>query len=194
VKENSTRKAEREGESMAAEKRAQQAARKAEVQAEQEVEQERLALQKKRLENEVIEPARADRESAELRAKGEAANILENGLAEIEVLKQKGEIWKLAGAHGKDLLLVQMLPSIVEQIVGVAKEIKIDHLAVVDSGNGSGGGLPGLINQLGGLAPSLFESIKATTGVDLAQTLAGSQSGPSEALPELAGSAEQASS
>ena len=87
------RTADLEGEGLAAEKRATQVARKAEVQAEQEVEQERLALQRRQLEIEVIEPARADRDAAELRAKGEAANILENGLAEIEVLKQKNEVW-----------------------------------------------------------------------------------------------------
>lgn len=183
------RKAERQGEAMAAEKRAEQIARKAEVQAEQEVEQERLNLQKKRLENEVIEPARADRDAAELRAKGAAANILENGLAEIEVLKQKSEIWKIAGANGKDLMLIQMLPNIVEQIVGMAKDIKIDHLAVVDSGNG--GGLSGLANQISSLAPSLFESIKATTGVDLAATLIARKDEVQATLPSDGESAQQ---
>ena len=184
------RKAERQGEAMAAEKRAEQIARKAEVQAEQEVEQERLNLQKKRLENEVVEPARADREATELRAKGAAANILENGLAEIEVLKQKSEIWRIAGANGKDLMLIQMLPDIVEQIVGVAKDIKIDHLAVVDSG-GNGGGLSGLANQLSALAPSFFESIKATTGVDLAATLIAPKDEVQAVLPSDGESAQQ---
>ena len=61
-----------------------QIARKAEVQAEQEVEEERLVLQKRQLEIKVIEPARADRDAAELRAKGEAANILENGVAVVD--------------------------------------------------------------------------------------------------------------
>ena len=51
------RTADLEGEGLAAEKRATQVARKAEVQAEQEVEQERLALQRRQLEIEVIEPA-----------------------------------------------------------------------------------------------------------------------------------------
>ncbi len=166
------RKAELEGEGLAAEKRAAQIARKAEVQAEQEVEQERLALQKRQLEIEVIEPARADRDSAELRAKGAAANILENGLAEIEVLKQKNHIWTVAGSNGKELLLIQMLPGLVEQITSMAKDIKIDHLAVVDSGNGSQSGLPAVVHQIGALAPALFESIKATTGVDLASVIA----------------------
>ena len=119
------RKAELEGEGLAAEKRAAQIARKAEVQAEQQVEQERLALQKRRLEIEVIEPARADRDAAELRAKGEAANILENGLAEIEVLKQKNGVWTIAGPNGKELLLIQMLPNLVEQITAMAKDIKL---------------------------------------------------------------------
>ena len=183
------RRAEREGEAMAAEKRAQQNARKAEVQAEQEVEQERLALQRKRLENEVIEPARADRDSAELRAKGAAANILENGLAEIEVLKQKVEIWQATGGQSKELMLIQQLPNIVEQIVGMAKDIKIDHLALVDGGNG-GGGLPGMVNQIGGIAPALFESIKATTGVDLAAVL----NNRGQALPETEQLPEQPAS
>ena len=165
------RKAELEGEGLAAEKRAAQIARKAEVQAEQQVEQERLALQKRRLEIEIIEPARADRDAAELRAKGEAANILENGLAEIEVLKQKNEVWTIAGPNGKELLLIQMLPNLVEQITSMAKDIKIDHLAVVDSGNGGQSGLPAVVSQIGGLAPALFESIKATTGVDLASVI-----------------------
>lgn len=166
------RKADLEGEGLAAEKRAAQVARKAEVQAEQEVEQERLALQKRQLEIEVIEPARADRDAAELRAKGAAADILENGLAEIEVLKQKNDIWNIAGPNGKELLLIQMLPNLVEQITAMAKDIKIDHLAVVDSGNGSQSGLPAVVNQIGALAPALFESIKATTGVDLASVIA----------------------
>ena len=164
------RKAERDGEGLAAEKQAEQLARKAEVIAEQQVEQERLNLQKKRLENEIIEPARADRDAAEMRAKGNAAQILENGLAEIEVLKQKSTVWETAGGHGKELLLIQMMPTIVEQITAMSKDIKIDRLAVVDGG-GNGGGLPGLFGQIGQLAPALFESIKATTGVDLAAAL-----------------------
>ena len=131
-----------------------------------------MALQRRQLEIEVIEPARADRDAAELRAKGEAANILENGLAEIEVLKQKNEVWTIAGPNGKELLLIQMLPSLVEQITAMAKDIKIDHLAVVDSGNGGQSGLPAVVNQIGTLAPALFESIKATTGVDLASVIA----------------------
>ena len=84
-----------------------------------------MALQRRQLEIEVIEPARADRDAAELRAKGEAANILENGLAEIEVLKQKNEVWTIAGPNGKELLLIQMLPSLVEQITAMAKDIKL---------------------------------------------------------------------
>ena len=59
----------------------------------------------------------------------------------------------------------------------VAKDIKIDHLAVVDSGNGGQGGLPAVVNQIDSLAPALFESIKATTGVDLAAVIASKDNG-----------------
>lgn len=137
------------------------------------MEQERLNLQKKQLENEVIEPVRAARE---------AAQILENGLAEIEVLKQKSELWKIFGAKGKELMLIQMLPGIVDRVAEMTKEMKIDHLAVVDSGSsGHGGtGLQSVFNQIGSLTPALFETIKATTGLDLADTLASSK----EEIPE----------
>ena len=167
------RTADLEGEGSAAEKRAEQMARKAQVQAEHEVEEERLALQKRRLEIEVVEPARADQVATELGAKGTAAGILESGLAEVELLKQKNEVWNAAGDHGKELLLIQMLPAIVEQIAAMAREIKIDHLAVVDSGAaGSGGaGVQSVVNQIGHLAPALFASLKATTGVDVAAAL-----------------------
>ena len=167
------RTADLEGEGSAAEKRAEQMARKAQVQAEHEVEEERLALQKRRLEIEVVEPARADQVATELGAKGTAAGILESGLAEVELLKQKNEVWNAAGDHGKELLLIQMLPAIVEQIAAMAREIKIDHLAVVDSGAaGSGGaGVQSVVNQIGHLAPALFTSLKATTGVDVAAAL-----------------------
>ena len=179
------RTAELEGEGSAAEKRAEQMARKAQVQAEHDVEEERLALQTRRLEIEVIEPARAEQRAAELRAKGVAADILENGLAEIEVLKQKSEVWRTAGDHGKDLLLIQMLPAIVEEMATMAKNIKIDHLAVVDSGTaGPGGaGVQSVVNQIGQLAPALFESIKATTGVDVAAALQGREGAAPEASP-----------
>ena len=179
------RKANLEGEGGAAENRAAQMARKAEVQAQQEVEQERLKLQQKQLENEVIEPARAAREAEQLRAKGDAAQILENGLAEIEVLKQKAELWRVAGSNGKELMLIQMLPGIVDQIAAMAKDIRIDHLAVVDTGAGGAGsgGLQGLFSQIGSLSPALFETIKATTGVDLAATLA-SRTEATEEIPQ----------
>ena len=159
-----------EGEGSAAEKRAEQLARKAQVQAEQEVEEERLALQRRRLEIEVIEPARAAQQAAELDAKGAAAGLLESGRAEVEVLNWKNDVWQAAGDRGKELLLVQMLPAIVEQITAVAKDMKIDHMAIVDSGGGNAGP-QAIVRQIGQLAPAVLESLKATTGIDVAAAL-----------------------
>jgi flotillin len=168
------RKATLEGQAMAEERRAEQVARKAQVQAEQEVEVERLELQQRRLEIDVVEPAKADRTAAEARAKGQAAQILENGLAEIEVLNRKNTLWREAGTYGKDLLLLQMLPNIVEQIVETVKDVKIEHVTVVDTGSGGNGGgaIRNLFGQVAGLTPALFDTLKATTGIDLAGVLA----------------------
>ena len=134
------------------------------------MEEERLALQRRRLEIEVIEPARAAQQAAELDAKGAAAGLLESGRAEVEVLNWKNDVWQAAGDRGKELLLVQMLPAIVEQITAVAKDMKIDHMAIVDSGGGNAGP-QAIVRQIGQLAPAVLESLKATTGIDVAAAL-----------------------
>lgn len=148
------------------------AARVAEARAEQELAEQEITLAEKRQRSTVIVAAEAERQAKEEEAKGNAARILEDGQAEVEVLRRKLELWKQAGGDAERLFLIQMLPDILKQVVGTVDNLKIDKITVVDSGQGSSGsGVPAVFNQIAGATPALLESLKATTGIDVAGLL-----------------------
>lgn len=141
----------------------------AEARAKQELAMEEIKLAEKRQRAEVVVAAEADRLAKEEIAKGNAARILEDGQAEVEVLRQKLALWLDAGQDAERLFLIQMLPDILRQVVNTVDNLKIDRLTVVDSGQGSG--VPSVFNQIAGSTPALLESLKASTGIDIAGML-----------------------
>ncbi len=148
------------------------AARVAEAKAEQELAEQEITLAEKRQRAEVIVAAEAERLAKEELAKGDAARILEDGQAEVDVLTQKLELWKNAGSDAERLFLIQMLPDIMREVIKTVDNLKIDKLTVVDSGQGgSGNGVPAVMSQIAGATPALLESLKASTGVDIASML-----------------------
>ena len=148
-------------------------ARVAEAIAEQELAEQEILLAEKRQRAETIVAAEAERMAKEEIAKGNAARILEDGQAEVEVLRRKLELWKQAGEEAEQLFLIQMLPDILKQVVSTVDNLKIDKITVVDSGNSGtgGGGVPAVFNQIAGSTPALLESLKASTGIDVAGML-----------------------
>ncbi len=113
----------------------------------------------------VIEPARAKKEAMELEAKGEAANITENGLANLNILNQMITAYKSAGGEGEKVFILNMLPEIISQLVGTVGNLNIDKISVIDSGNGNSVG--GLMGQLPNAVISLNEIIENATGVNI---------------------------
>lgn len=159
------KKAELEREAIIKEKEAEVAGEKARVVFEQEVEAERIELQKKRLSADVIEPARAKKEAMELEAKGDAAKIIENGLANVNILNQMITAYKTAEGDGEKVFILNMLPDIINQLVGTVGKLNIDKISVVDSGSGKTVG--GLMGQLPSAVISLNEIIENATGVNI---------------------------
>ena len=148
------------------------AAKVSEARAEQELAEQEIALAEKRQQSLVVVKAEAERKAKEEIAKGDAARILEDGQAEVEVLRRKLELWKQAGSDAERLFLIQMLPDIIKQVVSTVDNLKVDKITVVDSGQGgSGSGVPGLFSQIAGSTPALLESLKASTGIDVAGLL-----------------------
>ena len=146
----------------------------ARVVASQELEGQRIELETRRVEAAVVVPARADLEAQQLRARAEAASIIEDGRAQVEVFKLLTDQYQAAGQDGHHVLVLNMLPELIDKIVATVQGVNIDRVAVVDtnSDRGSGGGgIPGLVAQLPAALVALTEQIDAVTGVDILDSL-----------------------
>jgi flotillin len=161
------KKAELEKIAIVKEKEAEVAGTKAKVKFEQELEEERILLQKKRLMADVIEPAKAKKEAMELEARGEAATIVADGEAQIEILKKKIEAYISAQGSGEKIFMLNMLPQIIEQLVSTVNNVKIDKISIIDSGNGKGSQFANVVNQVPGAVINLAEMLENATGIDI---------------------------
>ena len=182
------RRAELDAEAMSSEKRADVAAEQARVEAEQTLEGERIELQRRRLEADVVAPARARREAMELEARGQAASIIENGNANIEVFQRLAAQYSAAGPNARDVMLLNMLPELVENITETVADIGIDKITVIDGGSGDGG-VGSVAGQLPAAVISVVEQIETATGVNLLEVLRraddGAEAVATDAPPQL---------
>ena len=160
------RSAELDGVARASEEEARVAGEKAKTIAEQELELERIELEKRRLQADVVLPAQADLEARQLQARADAAHIVEEGNAQVEVFTRLTNQYKAAGTDAHDIFVLNMLPDLIEQIVSTVNGIDIDKLTVIDSG-GDGQALPGLVKQLPASVIAIAEQIETATGVDI---------------------------
>ena len=168
-------KAQLAAKSHAEEARIEVAADVAAAQAKQELAEEEIKLAQKHQRANIVVVAEAERRAKEEIAKGNAARILEDGQAEVEVLRQKLTLWQEAGNDAERLFLIQMLPDILSQVVQTVDNLKIDKLTVVDSGQGTG--VPSVFHQIAGSTPALLESLKSSTGIDIAGMLSQAAAG-----------------
>lgn len=144
-------------------------AQRAEVEAQQELEQQRVELQKRRLLADVVEPAEAQRKAAELKARAEAAPILENGKAQVEVLRLLYGQINNAGEQGFAVFMAEKLPLLLGTAVEAVKGIEIDRLVVMDGGAGDGVG--NAANQRVNAAYKTLEGLGSAFGIDVQQVL-----------------------
>ncbi|MGH7568918.1 MAG: flotillin family protein [Gemmatimonadales bacterium] len=178
------RRAELEAEALAREAEALVSGEKAKVKAQQELQTERIVLEQKRVEADVVIPAQADRQASELRAKGAAASILENGQANLSILDRMIQLYSRAGTDAERIFILNMLPELVKELAGSVEHIKIDKLAVIDSGGQSGkagSGVAAAAAQFPEAIIRLTEQIETATGVNILSRL---QKGPDRAERE----------
>jgi flotillin len=181
------KKAELEKSAVVKEQEALVAGEIAKAKFEQEAEQERILLQQKRLTTDVIEPARAKREAMELEAKGEAASILEDGRAKVEVLRQMIGTYQSAAGAGDRVFMLNMLPDLVRELAQTVDKVTVDRVSVIDSGgNGQASGLGRFVTQFPGAVVALAEQIETATGVDILGALKTEASGSRPAGPAAA--------
>lgn len=175
------RQAELEALAGAAEAEAKVAGEKARVIAEQSLEAERVQLETRRLEADVVAPARADLEAKELAAKADAAKIIEDGNAQVEVFRRLVDQYQQAGDDAQRVFVLRMLPDIIDKIVSTVSLVDIEKVSIIDNG-GQGTGVPGFMGQLPGAVISLAEQLETATGVDLLKALRPEPAGSSATL------------
>ena len=154
-----------------AERTAKVEAARAEVEAQQRLEAERIELQKKRLQADVVEPAEAGRLAAEAKARAEAAPILENGRAQVEVLRLVYAQIANGGEEGFRVFMAEKLPQLLGTAVDAVKGIEIDRLVVMDGGSGDGVG--NAANQRVNAAFKTLEGLGSAFGIDVQSVLQG---------------------
>jgi flotillin len=160
------RSAELDGVARASEEEARVAGEKAKTVAEQALEEERIELEKRRLQADVVLPAQAELEARQLQARADAAHIVEEGAAQVDVFKRLTDQYRAAGDDAHDILVLNMLPELVEQIVSTVNGIDIEKMTVIDNG-GDGQAIPGVVKQLPASVISIAEQIQTATGVDI---------------------------
>jgi flotillin len=146
------------------------AGEKARVVAQQALEQERIGLEQRRLEADVVAPARANLEAKRLDAEAAAATIVEDGKAQVEVFQRLVAQYQAAGSDAQQIFVLNMLPDIIDRLVSTVNGVAIDKISIIDGG-GQGTGVPGMLGQLPAAVISLAEQIETATGVDILGTL-----------------------
>ena len=149
-----------------AEARGRVSARIARAEADVEVQRARVEQTRRRLQADVLEPARAQRAADEAAAKGAAAMIVEQGRATATALEEIANTWRSVGNGAREVFLMQKVDGLVSIVMGSVSELKVEKLTVL-GGLGSGAGAPGGGGDLPGKLIAANEQIKAVSGVDL---------------------------
>jgi flotillin len=158
--------AETMGVAVVAEAKGEVAAKLARAKAELDVQKARVEQVRRQLQADVLEPARANKSAAEAQAKGDAANIVEQGRATAAAMQEIATSWRRVGENARQVFLMQKVDQLMRIVMSTAGDLKVDRLTVL-GGGGAGEAGTDLAAKLIGLS----EQLKAATGVDVVSAL-----------------------
>ena len=138
------------------------------------VQQERIKQITEQLKADVIAPAEAECKRSIESAKGDAAQIVEDGKAQAEGTKQLAESWRAAGDNARDIFLLQKLETLLKTLSATVPEVNVQNVTVIDGQTG------GTAKQ----AIAVMEQLKQTTGLDIANVVNNLTNGNSQQLPD----------
>lgn len=159
------RQAELNREAETAEKVAHVSAQRAETEAQTVLEQQRVERERTRLQADVVQPAEAARAAAEAAAKAEAAPIIEKGRAQAEVLNLLYQQIQTGGTAGLQVFLAEKMPALLGIAVEAMRDVRIDRLTVIDSGDGKG--VSNATAQKVNASLAALEQVAGAMGLDL---------------------------
>jgi flotillin len=158
--------AETMGVAVVAEAKGDVVAKLARAKAELDVQQARVEQVRRQLQADVLEPARAQKAAAEAQAKGDAANIVEQGRATAAALREIATSWRRVGENARQIFLMQKVDQLMRIVMSTAGDLKVDRLTVLGGGSDGATGTDLAAKLIG-----LSEQLKAATGVDVVSAL-----------------------
>jgi flotillin len=160
---------------MVAEQQSAVTAAVAKASAEVAVQTARLDQVRLQLAADQVKPAEAARAQAIEKARGEAAQIIENGKATAGALRQMAETWRRQGDSARQILVAQKLSGLIGQLMSTVSSLPIDKVTFIDRGLTDGGG-----GNLAVKAAVASEQLKHTIGVDVPAILSRMGGGAAE--------------
>jgi flotillin len=151
---------------LVAEELAAVAAAVARAKADLEVQKARVEQVRAQLDADVIQPAKATAEAMEAAAKADVAPILEEGRARAEALTNVVRSLESAGEHGREMLLTQKLPAIIDALTDVIAETNVEKVTLIDVPQGADGS-----QNMATKALVTLEQVKQIFGVDLVEKI-----------------------
>ncbi|HVY48933.1 MAG TPA: SPFH domain-containing protein [Minicystis sp.] len=133
----------------------------AQAKAEIERQKARAVQVERQLVADVIQPQDAARRQVEEAARGQAAQIIENGKAEAAALRALVEEYKKAGPNAREVLALQQLVPLLGDIAGANQALRVKQITVLPAEGGGDG-------SIARKAIAAAEQLRAATGVDLA--------------------------
>jgi len=158
--------AETMGVAVVAEAKGEVAAKLARAKAELDVQKARVEQVRRQLQADVLEPARANKSAAEAQAKGDAANIVEQGRATAAAMQEIATSWRRVGENARQVFLMQKVDQLMRIVMSTAGDLKVDRLTILGGGGGGEAGTDLAAKLIG-----LSEQLKAATGVDVVSAL-----------------------
>lgn len=153
------------------EERVDATAAEARARAEQALQTLRAELERRRLEAEIVLPAKANQEAEERRAHGAAAATAERLKAAAAVNDRLAAVWHSAGEDAAAIFLLQQVEAILAEAAGLAEQLQLGHIAVLE--NGSPASLAELVNLYPAVMRSFLESARDLLGIDVLASLGG---------------------
>jgi flotillin len=96
----------------------------------------RTQLEQLRLEADLVLPAEADRQAAELRSRGNAAIVEENAKAAALVNDMLSQVWQNLGSDASELFMLQQIEMVLKQATQIPQRLKLNQVNVIDNGDG----------------------------------------------------------
>jgi flotillin len=128
----------------------------------------RTQLEQLRLEAELVLPAEADRQAAELRSRGNAAIVEENAKAAALVNDMLSQVWQNLGSDASELFMLQQIEMVLKQATQIPQRLKLNQVNVID--NGDGKATASLVRVYPEMIATFLKQVDENLGVKLLHT------------------------